>query len=282
MPVIFRELAGSPEEEYTLDGFRARRTFLVPWEERHAFAAEILGTGGNHGGRPWAPYPGKDGVYAVAIRFAPADPDAIQTFSEADLSPEECLAGYSGSFAKAVVEYATVTPTERDDTPAAPEQTHLSYRMEYGLIDRPVLASGFFAEDDPQTPLSADVPLTHTIPFTDHHLVWRQVVGPPWQAIRELQGTVNNDVFLGAAPGTLLFLGATTNKIFRGNFDDGVSPFCWEIAYHFRELAIKHGGDVYGWNHIHRDNPAGYVMVVDPDGPLYDSGDFSRLFVPEF
>ena len=150
MPVIFRELAGSPEEEYTLDGFRARRTFLVPWEERHAFAAEILGTGGNHGGRPWAPYPGKDGVYAVAIRFAPADPDAIQTFSEADLSPEECLAGYSGSFAKAVVEYATVTPTERDDTPAAPEQTHLSYRMEYGLIERPVLASGFFAEDDPR------------------------------------------------------------------------------------------------------------------------------------
>ncbi|MGQ9504219.1 MAG: hypothetical protein ACUVQG_03890 [Thermogutta sp.] len=281
MPVRFRELAGSPEEEYTLDGFRARRTFLVPWEERHAFAAEILGIGGDHGARPWAPYPGKDGVYAVTIRFSPADPEAILTFSEENPSARDILAEYSGSFAKAMVEYTTVSPFERSDAPTPPDETHLSYRMDYGIVERPILASGYFAEDDPQTPLPSDLPLTQVIPFTDHHLMWRQVVGPPWQAIRELQGLVNDDTFLGAAPGTLLFLGATTNKLFRGNFDQGLSPFCWEITYHFRELAIKHGEAVYGWNAIHRTSPAGYVNVTDPDGPIYESGDFRRLFIPE-
>lgn len=281
MPVTFRELAGSPEETYTLEGFRARRTFLVPWEERHAFAAEILGSGGDHGGRPWSRYPGKESVFAVAIRFSPADPESLRTLTEESPDVQEVLAEYSGSFAQAIVEYTTITPEEREDTPSPPLQTHLSYRMEYGLMERPLLASGFFAEDDPQTPLAAELPLTHIIPYTDHYLVWQQVINPPWQAIRELQGTVNEEVFLNATPGTLLFLGATTNKLFRGSFDEGVSPFCWEIRYHFRELAIKHGGTVYGWNHLHRDQPAGYVAIADPEGPLYDSGDFSRLFLPE-
>jgi len=281
MTVVFRELAGSPEEEYTQDGFRARRTFLIPWEERHTFAVEILGTADNHGGRPAARYPGKEGVYAVAIRFSPADPDALLALSQENADVQDALAEYTGSFAKAVVEYATASPPEKNDAPTAPSETHLSYRMEHGVMERALLASGFFAEDDPQTPLPAELPLTQIIPFTDHHLVWRQVIGPPWQAIRELQGTVNDETFLGATPGTLLFLGATTDKLFRGSFDDGIAPFCWEIHYQFRELVIKHGGAVYGWNDFHRDNPAGYVAVADPDGPLYESGNFQRLFVPE-
>jgi len=282
MAVIFRELAGSPEERYTLEGFTARRTFLIPWEERHAFAAEILGDAAVHGGQPWVRYPGREGVFAVSIAFSPADPESLLSDEAAGTDLLKDLASYAGSFARAVVEYRSVPPQDRSDGPVAPNETQLSYRMEHGFLERPLLASGFVAEDDPQTPLPPELPLSHVVPYTDHWLIWRQVVGPPWQAIRDLQGTVNNDTFLGAAAGTLLFLGADADKLFRGSFDEGASPFCWELRYHFREMAIKHGGEVFGWNHLHRTQPPGFVLIQDASGPLYDSGDFSRLFRPEF
>lgn len=281
MAVVFRELAGSPEEQYTPQGFTARRVFLVPWEEREAFAAEILGNAQDHGNAGWARYPGKDGVFAVSITLVPADPESLLPEDQATGDVTRDLADYAGSFAKAVVEYRTVPPQDRPDGPPPPGQTQLSYRMEHGFLERPLLANGFFAEDDPLTPLPADLPLSHLIPYTDHWLIWRQVVGPPWQAIRELQGCVNDDIFLGAAPGTLLFLGADGDKLYRGLFEEGISPFCWELRYHFRELAIRRGAAVFGWNHIHRTQPAGFVHVQDNDGPLYPGGDFSRLFRPE-
>lgn len=280
MSVVFRELAGSPEEEYTASGFRAQRRFLVPWEDRHRFAVEALGSAADHGGRGASRYPGQDGVFAVGVRLSPADPDSLSTLQAASGELADDLADYAGGFALAVVEYASVPSEQRGDLPSEGE-AQLSYRMEHGYWERPLLASGFAAVDDPQTPLPPELPLTQIVPYTDHHLTWRQVMGPPWQAMRELQGTVNNDMFLGLAAGRLLFLGATTNKLFRGDFAEGVSPFCWEIRYQFRELALKHGGLVYGWNAVHRPDPAGFVDIADSAGPLYDSGDFTRLFQQE-
>ena len=43
MSVPFKELGGSPVEQYGLEGFRAQRTFLIAWEDRDAFAADYLG-----------------------------------------------------------------------------------------------------------------------------------------------------------------------------------------------------------------------------------------------
>lgn len=276
MAIAFSELAGSPQEQYRLDGFRARRTFLVAWEDRHRFAAELLGTASGHGGSAWLPYPDRAGVYAVSVRFEPVDPQTLKPQTLSD--PATDLNDYSGGFAKAVVEYRTVPPQDRPDGPAAPQGTHITYRMESDLDVLSLPGPGWYASDQPDTPLSADMVVERLVPVTEHRLTWRQVVGPPWQTIQQLQGKVNAATFLDCQPGTLLFVGAAANKLYRGSFEEGASPFSWEIAYRFRERAVKQGGSLWGWNHVYRTDPPGWVAIVNDQGPLYDADDFAPLF----
>ncbi|GAB6164277.1 hypothetical protein JCM19992_02770 [Thermostilla marina] len=279
MSVPFTELAGSPREEYTLNGFRARRTFLVRWEDRRAFAAELLGSADGVTGRPWSPYPGTSGVFAVAVRFEPVEPETLRPQELLDATSE--LNDYSGSFAKAIVEYRTILPQDRHDGPAPPDGTHITYRMECTTETMAVDRAGWYAADRPGEPLPGDAPWMRIVPTTDHRLTWRQVVDPPWTAIRALQGKVNASEFLGCTPGTLLFAGATANKLYRGSFEEGASSFCWEIDYLFRERAIKQGGQVWGWNYVYRADPPGWVELRNDAGPFYEAGDFSALFAPE-
>ena len=76
MPTFFKELAGSPTEQYDSDGFHATRTFLVAWEDRDDFAAEVMGPNPEQGAGTAIHYPGKPTVLAVGLRFEPFDPDA--------------------------------------------------------------------------------------------------------------------------------------------------------------------------------------------------------------
>ena len=123
-----------------------------------------------------------------------------------------------------------------------------------------------------------DLELVKTVPVTDHLLTWRQVIRPPWNAIRVLQGKVNQGTFLGCPEATVLFRGAAASKLFRGGFEAGASEFCWEIQYAFRERAIKFDGQVHGWNHAFRDDPPGWVELTHGNDRLYDLADFSPLF----
>ena len=129
MSVPFKELGGSPVEQYGLDGFSARRKFLIAWEDRDAFAAEVLGIAVSHGGTTWAQYPGKPSVFAVRLRYEPFDPESPDVKSLGELT--EGLNSYSGSFAKAVVDYRTVSFRDRDDGPVNEIGTHLTYRMRF-------------------------------------------------------------------------------------------------------------------------------------------------------
>lgn len=95
MCVLFKELAGSPSEEYNSGGFMATRTFLIAWEDRDAFAAEVMDTA-NH-------YPGKPTVSAVRLRFEPFDPNDPDVQAVDDTTTG--LNSSSGSFAKAIVDY---------------------------------------------------------------------------------------------------------------------------------------------------------------------------------
>ena len=117
MTVPFKELAGSPVEQYGEEGFTARREFLIAWEDREAFAAEVLGTASEHGGRGELAYPGKSTVYAASLRYEPLDPDNPDAQVLSDLA--EGLNRYSSSFARARVEYRTRT-LDRGDTPEVP------------------------------------------------------------------------------------------------------------------------------------------------------------------
>ncbi len=276
MSVAFKELGGSPVERYGLDGFRARREFLIAWEDRDAFAVEVMGKASEHGASASAHYPGKPSVLAVRLRYEPFDPDGPDEKPLAELT--EGLNSYSGSFARAVVDYRTISGRDRDDGPDNEEGTHLTYRMRFAAEYQPIPARGWTWADDPSIPAPDDLNLAKLIPITEHHLIWHQVIQPPWEKIHALQGKVNAGEFLGCPEATLLFEGAEANKLFRAGLETGPSEFCWQIHYVFRERSVKHGGQVYGWNHFYREKPAGWAELTNGESPVYDPADFSPLF----
>lgn len=276
MAVAFRELSGSPTEKYTADGFTAEREFLIAWEDRDAFAAEVLGQAAEYGGSTWINYPGKTAVFAYHLEYAPLDPDSVDQQTLASLT--DGLNSYSSSFAKALVKYKTVSSHDREDEPEVDPSTHLSYRMAYALDTSEIPAEGWRWADQPATVLPDALRLVRTVPITEHHLTWKQVVGPPWEAIHELQGTLNSAEFLSCPRGTVLFAGVEASKLYRSEADASYPEFCWEIHYVFRERSIKCGGRVFGWNAVYRADPAGWGELTNGGQGLYDFADFAALF----
>jgi hypothetical protein len=276
MTVAFKELSGSPSEKYTEDGFTAQREFLIAWEYRDAFAIEVLGQSAEYGGSTWVNYPGKASVYAFHLEYSPLDPESVDQKTLADLT--DGLNSYSNSFAKAVVKYKTVSSQDREDEPEVDPSTHLAYRMAYALDSQPLPATGWRWVDQPSAVLPDAIELVKAVPITEHHLTWKQVVGPPWEAIRQLQGTLNAAEFLSCPRGTMLFAGVEASKLYRSDSDASAPEFCWDIHYVFRERSIKYGGAVYGWNAAYRADPPGWVELTNGSRGLYDLADFSDLF----
>ena len=276
MSVTFHEIAGSPVEQYSAAGFSARREFIIAWNDRDAFAAEILGLASDYTQMERVGYPGKASVFATGIRYEPLDPTAVDTKTLDDIATE--LNSYGKAFARALVDYRTIGDNDRDDGPVNEPGTYLTYRMLFATEYQPMTARGWDWEDDPTVPTPDDLNIGIRIPITEHHLTWHQVINPPWATINAIQGTVNQNEFLGCAPGTLLFEGADANKLYGGGFDEGPSAFTWQIRYVFRQRAIKHEGRSYGWNHVYRERPAGWVRVVSNDSYLYDTADHALLF----
>jgi hypothetical protein len=276
MSVPFKELGGSPQEEYNLQGFRAQRQFLIAWQDRDAFAAEVLNIAGQHGASTWVQYPGKPTVLAVRVRFEPFDHENPDYQSLSGLT--EGLNSYSSSFAKATVEYQTFNPQDRGDGPEAEPGTRLTYRMQYGVKTEALLPGGWKWQDLPAAAVPANLSPAKEIPVTEHHLTWDQVISPPWTTLQGLQGKVNSTLFLGCPQETVLFLGAEANKLNRSGLAAGAPEFCWQIRYIFRERVIKQGGQVFGWNHFWRPDPPGWAVLVNDAGPFYESADLNLLF----
>ena len=237
----------------------------------------MLGRAAEYGASTWAHYPDKTSVFAVRVRYEPFDPDGSPD-SKPIAALTEGLNSYSGSFAKAEVDYKTVNPRDREDGPDNEIGTHLSYRMHFAADYQPISPRGWRWADDPSSALPEDLNFAKAIPVTEHHLTWHQVVNPPWDVIHSLQGKVNQGELLGCPEGTLLFEGADANKLFRAGFDSGPSEFSWQIRYLFRERSVKHGGAVYGWNHYYREKPPGWVEVTNGSDRLYELADFLPLF----
>ena len=239
---------------------------------------EVLGRASQYGPSVPVHYPNKPSVFAVRLRYEPFDPDNPDLKSLAGLT--EGLNSYSGSFAKAVVDYKTIIARDRDDGPDNEIGTHLTYRMRFAAEYQPIPARGWTWSDDPSIPAPDDLHLVKRIPVTEHHLTWHQVVNPPWEQIHSLQGKVNAGEFLGCPEATMLFEGAEANKLYRAGLETGPSEFCWQIHYVFRERSVKYGGQVYGWNHFYREKPAGWAELTDGTHRLYDLADLSALFQP--
>ena len=275
MSVAFRELGGSPTEQYDATGFSARREFLIAWEDRDAFAVEVLGEAAQHGGQISVGYPGKSSGCAVEIRYEPVDPEHPDSQELGRLAQE--LNSYDGSFAKAVVEYGTLTSRDRLDGPENEPGTHITYSLSHAVGDATIRPGGWEWEDTSEA-ISSYYKLYKRIPVSVHNLTWHNVVKPPWTTIHELQGTINDAVFLACPAGTVLFEGAEAEKTFRAGFEEGEPSFCWKIKYIFRERSIKHSGEIYGWNYIYRESPAGWIEINNGTDKLYDSSDLLTLF----
>lgn len=277
MSVAFKELGGSPVERYSSHGFGATREFLVAWEDRDAFAIEVLGEAAVHGGNTWVNYPSKPSVFATKLQYEPFDPDNPDQKVISELT--EGLNSYSNSFAKATVTYQTVNVQDREDGPVNEIGTHLTYKMNFSMDCEPIAPSGWVWSDNSVAPSSANFELLKRMPVTEHELTWHQVINPPWGTIQEMQGKVNQYEFLGCPAETVLFEGAEANKLFRAGFAEGESAFCWKIRFLFRERSIKQCGSSYGWNHFFRANPFGWQKLVNSGSYVYDSADFLSLFV---
>ena len=275
MAVTFRELGGSPVEQYDADGFSAQREFLIAWEDRDAFAVEILGEADQAGDQSGVAYPGKSPVYAVEVRYEPVDPQHPDNQALSQLAAG--LNSYSGSFAKAVVTYGTTTLRDRLDGPENETGTHLTYEMSHTAGNSIIMPGGWQWQDS-SLPIATYFKIYKRIPVSVHNLTWHNVISPPWTTIHELQGTINNAVFLGCPAGTILFDGAEAEKTFRAGFSPGESPVCWKIKYVFRERSNKHAGAIYGWNFFYRESPAGWVEINNGTDKLYDSANHMLLF----
>ena len=275
--MFLQEIGGSPKEQYDRDGFSAERVFLVPWNERSQFIETIF----NAASPGLLTYPGQSQTVAVRLKMEPLEPDAIELNSVQNIATD--LPGYGGSFLKATVYYESIAGTDRNDLPDTPPGSWLTYRMEIGAIEEILPLADWEWSDLPHLALPGDYNGVKRIPFTEHRVTWNQIVGPPWTAISQLQGTVNQTAFLGCEPQTLLFDGAVAHKLYKkgDTISETPSSFAWQIRFVFRERSIKSGGQIYGWNHFYRQAPAGWVELVNGTKKLYDSGDFNELFVPE-
>ena len=276
-----QEIGGSPKEQYDIEGFSAERVFLVPWEDREQFAATVLGTASQANPIPPLTYPGHDGTIAVRLKMEPLDPAAIEFRSAQNWATD--LPHYSGSYLKSTVYYESINEDDRDDLPETPPGSWLTYRMEIGMGEVMLPLSDWKWSDRPDIVLPNDYSGVKQIPYTEHHLTWNQVIGPPWSAVSQMQGKINQTAFIGCVPGTLLFVGAAGNKLYRkgDTVSDNPSSFTWQIRYVFREKSIKSGGSVFGWNHFYRQSPPGWVELVEGTNKFYDSGDFNDLFATE-
>jgi hypothetical protein len=235
MSIAYKELTGSPVEQYGADGMTATRLFICPWDDRDSFVQEILGEGYQSGISDPVAYPGAGRVAAITVKVEPlADDLEIQDLG--DLAGG--LNAYQG-FAKVTVSYKKQTDIVAIHVVAGITlQGQLTYSTEltYDLLTLP--GGGLYLPGNTQVAFPSAAQGTVRIPVTKHILTWSGVTNPPWTAIRNSKGTWNNAEFLGAPAGTLLFDGATVKGVFPSLSSLSECPDGCVLEYTFREKPL--------------------------------------------
>jgi hypothetical protein len=235
MTVAYKELSGSPVEQYGADGMTATRLFICPWDDRDAFVEEILGEGYQSGVTNPVAYPGAGGVVATSVKVEPlADDLEIQDLG--DLAGG--LNAYHG-FAKVTVSYKRQAEALLLNAAAGIAlQGQLTYSTELTYDEVTLPAGDLYLPGNTQVSFPTGSQGKIRIPVTKHILTWNAVTNPPWTAIRNSKGTWNNDAFLGAAAGTLFFDGAKVKGAFSSISSLGECPDGCVLEYTFRERPL--------------------------------------------
>lgn len=297
------ELNDSPSEELSLSGVSCTRRFLVPWANRILFAKAILIQAGPFGLGP-ASYP--HGLTATL-----ADRVTVQPFGDrAPDAPNLDLINNTNYYDKALVTVTYKTsdrPSTNDPNQQQenlPEGTWATYEQNFSgefltIPSRGLLWGSDLEGSSPvRTQVSEDAKATILIPLIDHVVTWNEVPYPPWKAIREASGNVNNATFrvpvngLQVSKECLLFEGCQSKTEFKFGLKNLSMTQTWSLTYTFKQrelLAL--GGDVLtvdgdagpvGWNHAYRDEIGKWDVpkTTNEDGEdrIYSSYDFKKLF----
>jgi len=280
----YRELAGSPEEDYGPGGMKATRRFVTDWDDRNAVVLEILGDGYEFAATGAMEYPGAERVKAMRCRARPyiATPDTQQEFD--DITSD--INAYR--YCELTVEYETFDPQEdEEDMPEIESDTFLTYRLDFGGEMMTVPGQALQWQNAANVPVPEELKAVKRIPIIEHHLSWKRVITPPWSAIRSTVGKVNNAAFIGVGAEQLLFDSCRADKEFI-QVDELQSPqYGWRLDYVFRQRTITGLGanqdNTFGWNHFWRslgDVPAWDRLIVggNENARMYELASFSPLF----
>ena len=282
MGVAFEELEGSPSFRLAEGRFQGTRKFKVAWEDVVDFVIELVG-GYRLVSEEWvytppATYPLVQQATVGEVTSEPFPPDRPDGASVVDLSTG------TNEYAWALVTAQYRIRREdgnksRADLPDVPTGTVLTYSSDLGLEYETVPGRTFVWVGDSE-PVSDDRYPGLVVPTEELTLSWQRVPSPPWDAIRDLRGKVNGATFLNHAPGTVLFVGARTNREFQL-----LDPGLFRLDYHFRvrEVASTVSASTrFGWNHRYRAEASGgehWLEIVDASGNRpYGAGDFLELF----
>lgn len=282
MAIPFEELAGSPTAHFHDGSFTAKRRLLVAWDQSISFLVELYGgwrlIGNELSYDPPSNFPGVPAALVTDVTIEPFPADNPQA------SPGMTLQSSTNSYDRALLNVTyginfDLDNRSRSDLPAVPAGTYLNYRSDVGLesVVTPGRNWKWVADS---AALGDDVRPTIVTPTENFTLTWYRVPQPPWNAIRNLRGRVNDAEFLNFAAGTVLFLGGETRRDYQV-LDTGM----WRLAYHFKVRTVAStatAGVQRGWNHLYRRNASAsehWLEIADQDNNRpYASGSFDELF----
>jgi hypothetical protein len=285
MPIAFEELEGSPTIRITQEGVVGRRSFRVGWSDWAALARELIGTykvvGGSFTFLAPLEFPGQPNLMVSELEVAPFEPSSPD--AQALSSLVSATNSYTAGGARVTATYRTAFDRNNQPRPDLPEVrigTYLTYGAEIGAEYLSTPGRIWHWDDPPANPSVADdVQPGLLIPQGVFQLTWHRVALPPWSSIRQLRGKVNSNTFVGAPPGTVLFMGARVRRQFQFVPDGGF----WTIEYTFHECTKELSTGVkVGWNYFYKETKVGtehWVQIKDADGNLpYAAADFGPLF----
>ncbi len=299
--VAFNEISGSPKRIQTSVNAEAERRGIIAWSDIDALIAQVFPSTINAGivveqGAGVA-YPGNSFLRADSIEFVPHFGEEDPT-TNVDLSQDfDTLTTYTSALATIV--YLTQKFAQGEEEQEEDPTTFLRHRWSIGGEFLSLGGDSAIWELDGEQ--SADTEPAVFVPTVEHEITWPRVTSPPFAAIRDRIGKVNdtelNFVTGTIAKETLAFVGA---EIQREVLSDGSRA--WEVTYRFSErrvVSLDEDADlsgpspgIGGWNHYWRSfdstdtNVPGFYRLIlinaSPVGDLFNSvykqASFAELF----
>jgi hypothetical protein len=285
--ISFEELENSPKLHIGESGQTATRRFRVAWVDYGTFVNDLLGLQQVYGntataGNPMA-FPGDSSgtLIATDVDIEPFDGgNPSGTITNLDTG----INAYTGG-ALIVVNYKQVMTSDQmpfPNPPTIPEGTFLSYEAELGCDVETVEGLSWKWVDLGET-LAPEQGSVRLIPTGTHHMTWHRIPRPPWTAMANCRGKVNNASFMGFEDEILLFLGPKATFQFNTN-----GTVIYDFQYTFQSKDQTGNGQA-GWNfywnkhsttgaHTTSDGHWQAITSVEASANPYATADFSTLF----